>query len=91
MPGDLIEDRIELTGMSTTDDGNVHYRLKLAGTVVAQGIATGGTDGVWAPFSASIEFTNDCCVEMLLEVYEVSANGVEMNLVSIPLTYPEQS
>lgn len=92
MPGDVTSSPIELTGESMTIDGTVHFRLTAGGTVIAQGIATGGSAGVWAPFAATIEFTNECCIEMLLEVFEVSAtDGSELHKVAVPLAYPEES
>lgn len=91
-PGDVTESPLELTGESMTIDGSVHFRLTAGGAVIAQGITTGGSAGEWAPFSATIAFTNECCIEMLLEVFEVSAtDGSEIHKVAIPLAYPEES
>ena len=88
--GDLVTSPLIVTGMSNTFEATVNYRLSAGGTVLAEGFTMGGT-GDWAPFEATIEFENTCCTEMLLEVFEVSAqNGSEINLVSIPLAFPEE-
>ncbi|NND04084.1 MAG: hypothetical protein HKN91_14985 [Acidimicrobiia bacterium] len=91
-PGDLAESPLLITGESMTGDGNVHYRLMAGGMVIAQGLTTGGSNGVWAPFSVAVDFTNECCIEMLLEVYEAApVPGGELFIVRIPLSYSEDS
>ena len=50
------------------------------GTIVVDG------DGL---FSTTVEFTNTCCIEMTLEVFDIEP---DLGLgVSIPLAYPETS
>jgi hypothetical protein len=60
----------------------VGYRLSAGGTVLDEGTVT-AVDGY---FESPIVFTNTCCIEMLLEVFHLDADGMA---VTIPLSYPE--
>lgn len=82
-PGDVFVDESFISGRSSTSF--VGYRLLAGGEAIAQGsleTANGAFDvklGGWI---------NDCCIEMLLEVFHVNDNGLT---VTIPVAYPESS
>jgi hypothetical protein len=67
-----------------TSSPTVGYRLLAAGddTVLAEGTVS-AINGV---FSAEVEFANTCCVEMVLDVFQPSTDGLAL---IIPLTHPE--
>lgn len=89
-PGDLLVSPATITGFSNTFEATVNYRLLAGETVIAEGFTMGGS-GSWAPFSETFEFTNDCCIEGALELFEISAqDGSEINKVTVPITFPEQ-
>ena len=81
-PGDVFADSSLISGRSSTSF--VGYRLLAGGEPIAQG-SLETANGL---FDVKLGFINDCCIEMLLEVFHVNDNGL---MVSIPLTYPESS
>lgn len=60
----------------------VDYVLS-AGDIV---LAEGTIDVIDREFSATVEFTNTCCIEMTLEVLQPGGSGATQ---TIPLAYPE--
>lgn len=66
-----------------TTSATVEWRLTAGGDQV---LAGGTATAVEGTFSAVVEFTNTCCIEMLLEV-----TGEPGLTLSIPLAYPEPS
>lgn len=79
-PGDLFADPSLISGRTSTEF--VGYRLLAGGQPIAQG----SLETARGAFDVELGFTNECCVEMLLEVFHLNDNGL---MVSIPLTYPE--
>jgi hypothetical protein len=49
-------------------------------------LADGTIDVIDGKFSAVVEFTNTCCIEMMLEVFQTDEGGLS---VTVPLAYPE--
>ncbi|NND02383.1 MAG: hypothetical protein HKN91_06300 [Acidimicrobiia bacterium] len=81
-PGDVFDDLSLISGRSST--AFIGYRLSAGGEAIAQG----SLETANGEFSVKLSgFVNDCCIEMLLEVFHVNDDGL---LVSIPVTYPEQ-
>ncbi|MDH3539456.1 MAG: hypothetical protein OEP52_05645 [Acidimicrobiia bacterium] len=67
-----------LSGAAPTP--TVDYRLTAGGWVLAEGTI----DVIDGEFSAVVEFTNSCCVDMTLEVF--NDGGLSL---TIPVAYPE--
>jgi hypothetical protein len=49
-------------------------------------LAEGTTDVIAGAFSTTLEFTNTCCIEMVLEVFQPGDDGLA---TTIPVAYPE--
>lgn len=81
-PGDVFADLSLISGVSS--ESFIGYRLLAGGVPVAQG-SLETSNGA---FDVKLGFINDCCTEMLLEVFHIHDNGL---LLSIPLIYPESS
>ena len=79
--GALVTSPLTISGNVTS--GEVGYRVLGAGSLLVEGRLAAGSDG---SFSTTVEFTNTCCVELTLEVFDPEPGGLA---VSIPLTYPE--
>jgi hypothetical protein len=79
-PGDLLVSSDIVKGFTSTEQ--VGYRLSAGGAVLDEGTLT-TVDGY---FESPIAFTNTCCIEMLLEVFQLDPAGTT---VTIPLSYPE--
>ena len=79
--GALVTSPLTITGTATASE--VGYRVLGAGSLLAEGTLAAGSDGA---FSTTMEFTNTCCIELTLEVFDSEPGGLT---VSIPLTYPE--
>lgn len=82
--GNVVTSPLVIEGKSTANQ--VGYRLFGAGLPLAEGTIIPDADG---RFSTTVEFTNTCCIEMTLEVFDMQRNGGVG--VSIPLAYPETS
>ena len=61
----------------------VGYLLSAGGDIV---LAEGTIDVIDGKFSAVVEFTNTCCIEMTLEVFQTNEGGLS---VTVPVAYPE--
>ena len=81
MPGSVFRSGSPLRG--TTTASNADYRLT-AGEIV---LAAGSVDVADGTFSTTVSFTNTCCIEMLLGVFDPET-GMS---VEIPLAFPEPS
>lgn len=79
-PGDMFPDSSLISGRTSTEF--IGYRLLAGGQPIAQG----SLETSRGAFDVKLGFINECCTEMLLEVFHVNDNGL---MVSIPLTYPE--
>lgn len=82
VPGGLMVSSDLIRGF--TSAGLVGYRLSAGGSVLDEGTLT----TVEGHFESPIVFTNTCCIEMLLEVFNIGDGGLA---VTIPLSYPESS
>ncbi len=83
-PGDVVGSPLLIAGHATAQ--RLGYRLFAAGSPLIEGTINADSDG---GFSATVEFTNNCCIEMTLEVFDIEPDaGLG---VSIPLAYPETS
>ena len=80
LPGDVFPSESLIAGISSSEF--VGYRLFAGDELVAQG----SLETSLGEFEVRLGFVNDCCTEMLLEVFHTNDDGL---LVSIPLTYPE--
>lgn len=81
-PGDVFSDLSLISGRTSTEF--IGYRLLAGGQPIAQG----SLETARGEFDVKLGFTNECCLEMLLEVFHPNDNGL---MVSIPLTYPESN
>lgn len=82
--GDVVTGPLVIEGETTAQQ--VGYRLFGAGMALAEGTIAVDGEG---RFSTRVEFTNTCCIEMTLEVFDTEPDiGLG---VSIPLAYPETS
>lgn len=81
--GDLVTSPLVITGEGTASE--VAYRLSAGGSTLAAGTITpeGGD------FAVTVDFTNTCCIEMLLEVFDPIVDPSETFRIGIPLSYPE--
>lgn len=79
--GAVFPSQSTVSGQSSSDV--VGYNL-LAGDDVV--LAQGTVDVIDGAFSVELEFTNDCCIEMMLQIFQPGADGLS---TSIPLAYPE--
>lgn len=80
--GAVVASPLVLAGDTTADI--VAYRLKSGDRIFAEGtIAAGGA------FEDSVEFVNDCCLEMTLDVWDPTADPDATFGITIPLAYPE--
>lgn len=61
----------------------VGYLLSAGGDIV---LAEGTIDVIDGEFSAVVEFTNACCIEMTLKVFQTNEGGLS---VTVPVAYPE--
>lgn len=81
-PGDVFADSSLISGRSS--ESFVGYRLLAGGQPVAQG----SLETANGEFDVKLGFANECCIEMLLEVFHIHDDGM---MVSIPLTYAASS
>ncbi|NNL98911.1 MAG: hypothetical protein HKO63_11965 [Acidimicrobiia bacterium] len=79
--GDLLPSPAVLSGRSSSS--TVDYTLAAGSLVLAEGTV----EVVDGAFSVALEFTNTCCIEMVLEVFQPGENGLA---VTIPVAYPEE-
>jgi hypothetical protein len=79
--GDVFPSPSAVQGQASSSP--VGYRLTGGDDLV---LAEGTFDVLDGAFSGEIEFTNTCCIEIRLEVFETVDGGLS---VSVPLTYPE--
>ena len=82
LPGELFPSPSVIRGESSSS--TVVYQLLTAGgeTVLSEGTV----DVIDGEFSAVVEFTNTCCIEMTLEVFQDDADGLA---VTVPVAFPE--
>lgn len=78
--GGVFASPSSVTGESSSP--TVDYELSAGGMVLAEGTID-VTDG---KFSTMVEFTNTCCIEMMLEVTQPGDGGLTL---TIPVAYPE--
>ena len=79
--GDLFPSPSVLSGRSSSS--TVDYTLA-AGSLV---LADGTVEVIDGAFSVTLEFTNACCIEMVIEVFQPGDDGLA---VTIPVAYPEE-
>jgi hypothetical protein len=82
--GDVATSPLGIEGTSTARQ--LGYRLYGAGMPLAEGTIVVDAEG---RFSTTVEFTNTCCIEMALEVFDIRPDaGLG---ITVPLAYPETS
>ena len=79
-PGDLFTNASIVRG--ETSSSTVGLRLTAGDIVLAEELIAAVDGG----YETAVEFTNTCCIEMMLEVFHPDSDGLG---VSIPLAYPE--
>ena len=79
--GELFPSPSVISGEASSS--TVEYRLSAGGDIV---LADGTIDVIDGKFSAVVEFTNTCCIEMMLEVFQTDEGGLS---VTVPVAYPE--
>lgn len=83
--GDVVTSPLIIEGHTTARQ--LGYRLFGGGDLpLAEGTIVVDGEGT---FSTTVEFTNTCCIEMTLEVFDMEPDGGLG--VTLPLAYPESS
>ena len=82
--GDVVGGPLVITGTATGPA--VAHRLGSDSITFAEGTIEPAADGSLA---ATVEFTNTCCIEMTLTIFDPVQDPSGTFAVSIPLAYPE--
>lgn len=81
---DIVTSPLTIEGVATASQ--LGYRLFGGGMPLAEGTIVVDGEG---RFSTTVEFSNTCCIELTLEVFDMQPDaGLG---VTIPLAYPETS
>ena len=85
-PGAVFVSSDLIRGLTTST--LVGYRLWGGATGTGNVLAEGTLTTVDGTFESPLVFTNTCCIEMQLEVFQIDSGGL---VVTTPLAYPEFS
>jgi len=90
-PGDVVRDPAHVAGHGTAFEGVISLRIRDDdGTVVAEGTAQGGSNGVIGEFKADLRFSRRANQRLgVVEAYEESASGSgeERHLHRVPVVF----
>jgi hypothetical protein len=89
-PGDVIRDPTHVAGYGTALEGTISLRIRDDGTVIAEGTAQGGSNGVIGEFKANLEFERRPNQRLgVVEVFEESASGSgeDLHLDRVPIVF----
>lgn len=88
--GDTVTDPVRIVGSGRTPEGgNISVRIKNnAGIVLAESIAASGRASEMEPFEVQLSFSNRPRGRKgTIEAYATSADGTEVDLVSVPVKF----
>lgn len=90
-PGDVVSNPTHVAGYGTAFEGTISLQLRDDdGTVVAEGFAQGGSNGVIGEFKMDLEFVRKPNQRLgVVEAFERSASGSgeKRNLVRVPIVF----
>ena len=89
-PGDVIRNPAHVAGYGTAFEGTISLRIRDDGTVIAEGFAQGGSNGVIGEFKADLEFDRRPNQRLgVVEAFEESASGSgeDLHLDSVPIVF----
>src|ERR687890_2923001 len=74
--GDVIRNPAHVAGYGTALEGTISLRIRDDATVIAEGFAQGGSNGVIGEFNANLEFSRGPNQRLeVVEAFEESASG----------------
>ena len=90
-PGDVVRDPAHVAGYGTAFEGVISLRIMDDdGTVIAEGTAQGGSNGVIGEFKANLHFSRRPNQRLgVVEAYEESASGSgeDRHLHRVPIVF----
>jgi Immunoglobulin-like domain of bacterial spore germination len=89
-PGDVIRNPAHVAGYGTAFEGTISLRIRDDGTVIAEGFAQGGSNGVIGEFKADLEFDRRSNQRLgVVEAFEESASGSgeDSHLFRVPIVF----
>lgn len=87
-PGDVIRNPAHIAGYGTAFEGTISLRIRDDGTVIAEGFAQGGSNGVIGEFKADLTFQRRPNQRLgVVEAFEESASGSgeDLHLDRVPI------
>ena len=89
-PGDVVRNPAHVAGYGTAFEGTISLRIRDDGTVIAEGFAQGGTNGVIDEFKADLQFARRPNQRLgVAEAFEESASGSgeELHRDRVPIVF----
>jgi hypothetical protein len=90
-PGDVVRNPAHVAGYGTAFEGVISLRIRDDdGTVIAEGTAQGGSNGVIGEFKANLEFSRRPNQRLgVIEAFEESASGSgeDIHLDRVPIVF----
>jgi len=90
-PGDMVRNPAHVAGYGTAFEGVISLRMRDDdGTVIAEGTAQGGSNGVIGEFKANLEFSRTPHQRLgVVEAFEESASGSgeDLHLDRVPIVF----
>jgi hypothetical protein len=90
-PGDVVRDPAHVAGYGTAFEGTISLRVRDDdGTVIAEGFAQGGSNGVIGEFKADLKFDRRPNQRLgVVEAFEESASGSgeDRHLFRVPVVF----
>ena len=90
-PGDVVRDPAHVAGYGTAFEGTISLRVRDDdGTVIAEGFAQGGSNGVIGEFKANLTFQRRPNQRLgVVEAFEESASGSgeDLHLDRVPIVF----
>jgi hypothetical protein len=90
-PGDVVRNPAHVAGYGTAFEGIISLRIRDDdGTVIAEGTAQGGSEGVISEFKANLEFSRRPNQRLgVVEAFEESASGSgeDIHLDRVPIVF----
>ena len=89
-PGDVIRNPAHVAGYGTAFEGTISLRIRDDGTMIAEGFAQGGSNGVIGEFKADLEFDRRPNQRLgVVEAFEESASGSgeDLHLDRVPIVF----
>ena len=86
----MIRNPAHVAGYGTALEGTISLRIRDDGTVIAEGFAQGGSNGVIGEFNADLEFARRPNQRLgVVEAFEESASGSgeDRHLFRVPIVF----